>query len=188
MLSVSVVHGGSYARDLKDFWKIAEATAEQYGNTVDRSECRLVIHAHIAETRKEAIGQARVRAGKYQREYFEQTLGHPAAFDGPQDQIIDGMMERGAWCVGSPGDLVDYMHRLEESTVLVQATEWGTREQVLHSYELIARYVMPQFQGSVTSLIDSQRRSASIREELNVMREKAMTRAASDYESQRDPR
>ena len=191
VLSVSVVRGGSYARDLRDFWKIAEETAEQYGNTVDRSEWRLVIHAHIAETRKEAIEQARVRAGRYQREYFEQTLGHPPAFDGPQDQMIDVMMERGAWCVGSPDDLIEYMHRLEESTggfggLLVQATEWGTREQVMHSYELIARYVMPQFQGSIASLEDSQRRSASIREELDAMRQKAMTRATEDYESQRN--
>ncbi|MCH7800230.1 MAG: LLM class flavin-dependent oxidoreductase, partial [Chloroflexi bacterium] len=38
VLSVSVVRGGAYAQDMKDFWKIAEDTAEEYGNVMDRNE------------------------------------------------------------------------------------------------------------------------------------------------------
>ena len=75
MLSVSVIRGGSYARDMKDFWKIAEETAEQYGNVMDRNEWRLVIVCFLAETRKEALEQARVGAGRFQREYFRADAG-----------------------------------------------------------------------------------------------------------------
>ena len=150
VLSVSVVRGGSYARDLKDFWKIAEETAERYGNAVDRNEWRLVTIAFLADSRKEALEQARVGAGRFQREYFEQTLGADAT-DCPQDKIVDLMVERGAWCVGTPDDMIQRIHDLDESTggfggLLVQATEFGTREQVLRSYELMSRYVMPHFQ------------------------------------------
>ena len=192
VLSVSVVRGGSYARDLKDFWKIAEETAEQYGNTVDRDEWRLVTIAFLAETRKEAIEQARVGAGRFQREYFEQTLGADAT-DCPQDKIVDLMVENGAWCVGTPDDMIERIYQLDESTggfggLLVQATEFGTREQVLHSYELMSRYVMPHFQGSIASLNQSQTWSADIRGDLADLRTQAMERASADYDAQRASR
>jgi len=188
VLSVSVVRGGAYARDMKDFWKIAEDTAEEYGNVMDRNEWRLVVHVHLAESKKEAMAQAREKAGAYQREYFENTIGFPTNFKGPQDQIIDTMVENGAWCVGTPDDLVEQIHRLDESTggfggLMIQATEWGTREQVKHSYELIARYVMPQFQGSLVSLRNSQKQSADLKDELNILKEKAMQQATRDYET-----
>ena len=68
--------------------------------------------------------------------------------------------------------------------LLLQATEWGTREDVLHSYELIARYVMPEFQGSLTSLRSSQAWSAAIKEKLQAERTQAMERARADYADQ----
>ena len=190
VLSVSVVRGGAYARNMKDFWKIAEDTAEEYGNVMDRNEWRLVVHVHLAESKKEAMAQARERAGAYQREYFENTLGFQASFDGPQNQIIESMVENGAWCVGTPDDLVEQIHRLDESSggfggLMIQATEWGTREQVKHIYELIARYVMPQFQGSLVSLRNSQKQSADIKDELNVLKTRSLEQAAKDYEAQR---
>ena len=190
VLSVSVVGGGAYARNMKDFWKIAEDTAEEYGNVMDRNEWRLVVHVHLAESKKEAMAQARERAGAYQREYFENTLGFQASFDGPQNQIIESMVENGAWCVGTPDDLVEQIHRLDESSggfggLMIQATEWGTREQVKHSYELIARYVMPQFQGSLVSLRNSQKQSADLKDELNVLKTRSLEQAAKDYEAQR---
>ncbi|HIM90273.1 MAG TPA: LLM class flavin-dependent oxidoreductase [Dehalococcoidia bacterium] len=190
VLSLSVVRGGAYARNMKDFWKIAEDTAEEYGNVMDRNEWRLVVHVHLAESKKEAMAQARERAGAYQREYFENTLGFQASFDGPQNQIIESMVENGAWCVGTPDDLVEQIHRLDESSggfggLMIQATEWGTREQVKHSYELIARYVMPQFQGSLVSLRNSQKQSADLKDELNVLKTRSLEQAAKDYEAQR---
>ena len=187
VLSVSVVRGGAYARNMKDFWKIAEDTAEEYGNVMDRNEWRLVVHVHLAESKKEAMAQARERAGAYQREYFEETLGFQTTYEGPQNQIIESMVENGAWCVGTPDDLVELIHRLDESSggfggLMIQATEWGTREQVKHSYELIARYVMPQFQGSLVSLRNSQRQSADLKDELNILKAKALEQATRDYD------
>jgi len=122
-----------------------------------REDWRMAVHVYLADSRKEAMAHARLKAGRYQREYFEQTIGLPAVFDGPADKIIDEMVDRGAWCVGTPDDLIAHIERLDEESggfggLLITATEWGTREQVLHSYELIARYVKPHFQGSLTNL------------------------------------
>ena len=182
VLSLSVLASDAIRTTLKDFWKIAEDTAEEHGNTMDREDWRLVLHVFLAETRKEAIEQARVKAGQYQRGYFEDALGNPAPFDGPPDKIVDAMVDRGAWCVGTPDDLVEAIHRLDEESggfggLLIQATEWGTREQVFRSYELLARYVMPQFQGSMESLADSYGWAVDRCEELTTLRKASLEKA-----------
>ena len=177
---------GAAAPDLAKFWQIAEETAAEHGNSMNRDDWGIVLHVHLAETKKEAIEQARLASGRYQREYFENTLGLPQFYDGPSDQIVDYMVETDNWCVGTPDDLIANIHRLDEESggfgrLLIQATEWGTREQVLHSYELIARYVMPQFQGSITSLQESQAWSIAKKAELVKMNIKAMDKAKEAY-------
>ena len=88
--------------------------------------------------------------------------------------------------MGTPDDLIEHILRLDEESggfgrILVQATEWATREQVLHSYELIARHVMPRFQGSVASLVESNTWTADLRFELAGLATKAVDRAREDY-------
>ncbi len=124
--------------------------------------------------------------GRSQREYFENTIGM-AASEGSSDKIMDRMVEEGIWCIGTPDDLVDAIHRLDDlsggfGTLILLATEVGTREQMLHSYELIARYVMPKFQGSLDSLQLSQDFFAGIKGKLADERERALTLAGKDYE------
>ena len=169
---------------------MAEETAGEYGQTMDRKNWRLVLHVYLAESRKEAMAEARVAAGRYQREYFEGTLGNSSSFHGPQDQIIDHMVETGQWCVGTPDDLVEFILQLDKDSggfggILIQATEWATREQVLHSYELMARYVMPRFQDSLTSLTTSQKWSSERKEELQALRTRSLDRARQDYTATR---
>src|SRR5262245_62877978 len=132
------------------------------------------------------MDQARVGAGRYQREYFEETIGLPAVIDGPPDKIIDEMVDRGAWCVGTPDDLIAHIKRLDEQSggfggLLIQATEWGTREQVLHSYELIARYVKPHFQGSLANWHSSSVWSAAKKDEIMDLRAQAIEKAKQEY-------
>ena len=186
VLSVGIVPGASIVQNLREFWTIAEESAADHGNTVNREEWRVVFNVHLAESRKEAIEQARVGAGAHQREYSEKTLGRAAVGDGPADKIIDKMAESGAWCVGTPDDLIATIERLNEESggfggFLVGATEWATREQVLHSYELLARYVMPHFQNSLSSLEASQAWTSEKKDEFNAMRTKALDKAGQDY-------
>ena len=101
------------------------------------------------------------------------------------------MVEEGAWCVGTPDDLVDTINRLDEDSggfggILIQAVEWAaTREQIHRSYELMARYVMPQFQGSVTSLNRSQQWAAENRHDLMAMRTRSLDAATKRYEEKK---
>lgn len=185
ILSVSVIRDPGTAPNLREYWQIAEETAAKHGQTMHRADWRLVVHVHLADSRKEAMAQARVKAGRYQREYFEQTLGLFKT-DGPVDTIIDTMVEHGAWCVGTPDDLIAHIKRLDEESggfggFLIQATEWGTREQVLHSYELIARYVRPHFQGSLANLRASAAWASEKKDELIGLRAQAIEKAKRDY-------
>jgi limonene 1,2-monooxygenase len=190
VLSVSLIRDPGTAPNLKKFWDIAEETAAAHGQTMHREEWRLVVHVYLAESRKEAMAQARVGAGRYQREYFEQTLGLFQVSELSADKIIDTMVERGAWCVGTPDDLIAHIKRLDEESggfggFLVQATEWATREQVLHSYELISRYVKPQFQGSLANLRTSAAWTADKQQEIIALRTKAIDKAKQDYVTHR---
>ena len=186
VLSVSTLRGGAVRSNLNDFWKIGEQTAAEHGNTLDRNEWRLVVPTHLAETREGAIEQVRFGAGRFQREYFEDTMGFPSVHDGPPDEIVDVMVENDAWCVGTPDDLIAKIKRLDEESggfggLLIQATEWTTRENVLHSFELVARYVMPEFQGSLTSLKASQMWAGEKRRELMELRDQAIEKAGRAY-------
>jgi limonene 1,2-monooxygenase len=172
VLSLSLPRGSTSETALRDFWAIAERTAAEHGRGMNRKDWRIVIHVHLAETREQAQAEARDKSGHYQRDYFETTLGHDRSVDGPMDTIMDTMVQRHLWCVGTPDDLVDMIHRLDDKSggfggLMIQATEWAGREQVFRSYELVARYVMPQFQGSLRGLQASQaatsRESAAIR-------------------------
>jgi limonene 1,2-monooxygenase len=190
VLSLSVLLRGSIATKLSDFWKIAEETAAEHGNTMDRSEWRLVTHVFLADSRKEAFAQAREKAGHYRRTYFENTLGQDVVFDGPVDKVIDAMVDVGAWCVGTPDDLIATIDRMDEDSggfggLLIQAAEWGTREQVLHSYELLARYVMPRFQGSLDSLAASHTDAVENRDRLGELRVQSLEKAKRAYTERR---
>jgi limonene 1,2-monooxygenase len=172
--------------DLKALWAIAEESAAEHGQTVNRDDWRLVLPVHLAESRKEAFEQARLGAGRYQREYFEHTMGRQTVIEGPLEKVIEGMVERGAWIVGTPDDCIEGIKRLEERSggfggFLVQAVDWAPREHVLHSYELLARHVMPHFQGTALSTAASNEWAYQRRETLMAGRNQAIDRAKQAY-------
>ena len=185
VLSVSSPRGDS---TLKDFWEIAERTAVENGKTVSREDWRLTLHVHLAETREEALAQVRTRSGAFWRDYFEGTMGFPRPFESSKDEIVDGMNERHIWCVGTPDDLIAAIHRLDENSggfggLLVTTVDWATREQVRHSYELLARYVKPVFQGSLVSLQASQAEAERQALAVQELRDSAVAKARASYQA-----
>jgi limonene 1,2-monooxygenase len=96
------------------------------------------------------------------------------------------MADAGFWIVGTPDDCVEGIKRLEERSggyggFLVQTIDWAPRDKMLRSYELLARYVMPQFQGSVLSTAASNRWAFERRETLMAGRTRAIDQARQDY-------
>ena len=172
--------------DLAGLWSIAEESAAEHGQTVNRDDWRLTVPVHLAESREAAMNEARLGAGRYLREYSEGTNGRKAGFDGPLEKIIDHMVEAGSWIVGTPDDCIEGIKRLDEQSggfggFLVQTIDWAPREKILNSYELLARYVMPEFQGTVASIASSNRWAAERKEMLVDGRVRAIDRAKQAY-------
>ena len=176
--------------DLRNLWTIAEESAAEHGQEVRREDWRLVLPVHLAETREEALAEARMGAGRYLREYSEGTNGRRPVFDGPLDKVIDFMADAGYWIVGTPDDCIEGIKRLDEQSggyggFMVQTVDWAPRDKMLRSYELLARYVMPQFQGSVLSTAASNHWARERRDTLMAGRTSAIERARQDYAASR---
>jgi limonene 1,2-monooxygenase len=145
---------------LAEQWKIGEETAARHGKRMDRAAWRLVTNVHVAEDDELALRQ--VTAGERHETvtYFEETLGRPPGRS--DDPLRDGV-QMGTTLVGSPDTVAAGIKRLLTLTqggtggILFRAQEWANREITLKSYELFARYVMPQFQGSLDTVVDSNR-------------------------------
>ena len=188
VLSLAVARGPRGPIDLQRHWAIAEEAAAESGTTVSRRDWRLVVPIHLAETRAEAIEDARAGAGRHLFDYVEAVTGRPAPVAGPPEEAIEQMVERGAWIVGTPDDAIAGIEALLERSggfggLLVWANEWAPWPKVLRSYELLARYVIPRFQGSLVG-VDASHAIARDRAAagLNDLRTAAVEAAQRSYE------
>ena len=182
----SVDPAASQQANLKHLWDIAEESAAEHNQSVSRDDWRLCIPIHLAETRQQALDEARMGAGYYLREYTEQTNGRKSGFDGPVEKIVDHMTDSGAWVIGTPDDCVDAIRKLDEQSggfggLLALTIDWAPREAILRSFELLARYVMPQFQGSALGTKASQDWARARQDALVRGRVRAIERAQQTY-------
>lgn len=176
--------------NLKFLWDVAEESAAEHNQTVDRFDWRLTVPVHLAESREKAFEEARLGAGRFLREYTEGTNGRKAAFDGPLEEVIDHMADTNSWIIGTPDDCIEGILKLEEQSggfggFLVQAIDWAPRDRILNSFELLARYVMPRFQGSLVGLENSNQWAKSRQETLVQGRTRAIDRARQVYADSR---
>ncbi len=133
-------------------WSFAEDAAAKAGRTVDRKNWRVLMTWHIAETREEARVQAREGLQRWHNEYNVGTLMRPGAvaYDTP-DQAVDAIAfgEGAAGVVGTPDDLVKAIRDLYQvsggfGAVIGFAHDWANRENTARSWDLVARYVIPE--------------------------------------------
>jgi limonene 1,2-monooxygenase len=143
-------------------WDIAEERAAQFGTTVDRKKWRLVGPMHIAETKEQAY--ADVQFGLEQWiDYFTRVAALPIAPDtSTAEEMADTVNASGFGVIGTPDDAIAQIERLIEQSnggfgaFLNMAHDWADTEQTRKSYELMARYVFPRFQGSAVSTTRSR--------------------------------
>jgi limonene 1,2-monooxygenase len=182
VLSLTVAKSSGGATDLRRQWEEAERSAEVAGAHVDRSNWRLVIPVHIAETRRQALDETRAGGARHMLEYVEATTGRPCPVPGPPEQIVEQMADLGAWVIGTPDDLIEAISGLREmsggfGTVLFWGHEWAPIDAVRRSHELIARYVMPYFQGALSGLAASNTLMRAEASRLHELRSEATAKA-----------
>ncbi|WP_082515543.1 LLM class flavin-dependent oxidoreductase [Sphingomonas sp. Leaf412] len=159
VLSIGATQAGGF-NALATNWAIAEDAARDAGHAMDRDQWRLVGPVHIARTTEEARAQVRFGIEEWLY-YFREVAALPLA---PQDgsDPVDSLVNSGMAIVGTPDDAVRQIARLQEQSggfgaFLTLDTNWADWADKKASYELIARHVMPHFQGSNTN------RDASLR-------------------------
>jgi len=190
VLQLGAAIGVRGAVDLRAQWQIGQQAAAEAGKTLRREQWSLVIPIHLAETRRDAFDQAREGAAAYLIDYFEMILGRPCPVDGPREKVIEQMAESGTWIIGTPDDCIAGIRHYQELTggfggLLVLAHEWASREATWRSYELLARYVMPRFQGSLAGIERSAAWAAGHAQAFRARANEAIEQAHRAYESQR---
>ena len=152
-------------------WGFAEEAAAQHGSTVDRADWRVLMAFHLAETARAGAQRGRPRAAPLAQR-VQRRHPRPARRGGRRGPVGrcsrrptgGGADGAGTAVIGTPDDMVAMIRTLQETTggfgvVLGFAHDWANREATLRSWELFARYVIPEITGRDDAT--SGRRSAS---------------------------
>ena len=158
LLSIGATSAGGF-NALSTNWAICEDTAKDNGRTVDRSAWRLVGPVHIAETREKARANVRFGLEKWLY-YFREVAALPLAPTDGSDPV-DALIASGMAVIGTPDDAIAQIERLQQQSggfgaFLQLGHNWADFENTKKSYEMMARYVFPKFQGL------NENRSASL--------------------------
>ncbi|MFQ5697563.1 MAG: LLM class flavin-dependent oxidoreductase [Myxococcota bacterium] len=152
LLAIGATTQGGF-NALYENWKIYEQKCAEHGREPDRSAWRLVGPMHVAETRDRARENVKFGLGDWLH-YFQEIAALPLApASGSLDEAIDMLVDQGFAVIGTPDDAAAQVERLIERSnggfgaFLQLAHNWANWEDTQKSYQLFARYVMPDFQS-----------------------------------------
>jgi limonene 1,2-monooxygenase len=151
MLSIGGTSDESVAAQIEN-WRRCEEAAAEHGQAVDRRNWRIVTFLHIAETAAKARDNVMFGLPAF-ADYFAKVPPSALVPPGTKDPLdyVTGMRMA---AVGTPDDAIAHIERLLDGTkgfgvVLEFATNWANWENTKTHYEMMARYVIPHFQGAL---------------------------------------
>ncbi len=154
--------------DLNQQWQVYEQEANNAGHSVSRDDWRLGnVPVYVAESMEQAKADVAEGAMREAREYFfhsglkttyEVYPGQPAS-----EITFDQVAAQRGWIIGDPDHCVRRIRELQNATggfggLLMLSIDWTSKEKWYRSLELFARYVMPQFKGTLTGIQSSYER------------------------------
>jgi limonene 1,2-monooxygenase len=138
---------------LADMWALTQETAEKHGKVVNRSQWRMVLQMHIAESREQAIEDVRFGFEQWV-DYLSGISGVPMPAKGAhKDDLTHAFIDSGACVIGTPDEAIAAIEGHLKTTggfgcAMLMAHNWANSRATSDSYELVARYVMPHFQNA----------------------------------------
>src|ERR1700751_3025216 len=147
-------------------WEFAEDSARKHGTTVSRADWRVLLTWHVAESREQARAEAGAGLMRWHNEYNVGTLQRPGL---EPFKSIDEALEKTAGGVGisastlgTPDHLVTTIRTLMEvsggvGTIIGFVHDWANPENTRRSWDMVARYVIPEINGYVTKLRESEK-------------------------------
>ena len=151
MLSMAA-SGGEGFELLPSHWAVCEQFASEHGQPVDRTNWRLVVPMHLAETREQAradMGHGLLKLVRYFEKLGNADLPFSKSVDAAIDQWCnEGLLLLGRAVIGTPEDAVARIEELEKQSggfgaILLLAHDCADPVATRRSYELFASYVMP---------------------------------------------
>ena len=120
---------------------------------------------HVAETREKAREEAKHGLMHWHNEYIVGTLQRPGdgPFNSPDEAVDKTAFEDGsASVIGTPDDLVKVIKDVYAKsggfgTVVGFVHDWANIENTMRSWDMVARYVIPEINGYVAKLRESQK-------------------------------
>ena len=187
MLSVGATTAAGFDA-LALHWNVLEEQARRHGKAVDRSKWRLVGMVHCAETMEQAYRDVEYGIEQW-FDYFQAVAAFPQmSMPGSNvKEMIAYINESGLGAIGTPDMCIAQIERLQAQSnggfgaYLMLAHNWANRDATLRSYELIARHVMPRFQGHHRATLDAADRARDARPALAEVHAKAVEAATQRY-------
>jgi limonene 1,2-monooxygenase len=150
---------------LSQQWEFAEDSAKKHGTTVNRADWRVLMSWHIAETREQAYREAGAGLMRWHNEYNVGTLMRPGLepFKSVDDALEKSAIgENASAAIGTPDDLVKAIKRVMTisggaGAIVGFAHDWANPENTRRSWDMVARYVIPEINGFIDGLRKSQR-------------------------------
>lgn len=179
---------------LANTWNVTTAEADKHGQSVDRADWSIVGNVHIAETYEQAVEDTRFGLRDF-LEYRHVVTPMKMIAEGEDvshEELVRRVNESGYGCIGGPAEAIAYIGKLIErtggfGTFLLTSLDWGNAESTSRMYEVIAREVMPVFQGSCESLERSYRWTQERKEGFSDRFHAGIDKAKADYARQNQP-
>jgi limonene 1,2-monooxygenase len=168
-----------------------EERARTFGTRVDRAKWRLVGLVHCAETEEQAHRDVQFGIEQWFK-YFQTVAAFPqmAVSGNIPREMIDFVNTSGLGAIGTPDMCVAQIDRLIKQSnggfgaYLMLAHEWANPEATRRNYELIARHVMPRFQGQAASTLAAKARAEAGRPELAAEQARAVQAMTDKHKSE----
>lgn len=155
---ISMASSAEGAADaLTNQWDLVESNAAQHGTEVSRKRWRLTSNMYIAESEEQALED--IRHGFMQwYDYYQKNTFHPM-FEWQYETFeerLEYLRMAGMVVIGTPDDAIDVISRFQEMSggfgCHVQFHhEWASWENMKRHHTMFAQYVMPHFQGQLSS-------------------------------------
>ena len=171
-------------------WGVVRDQAAKVGrDEPDRADWRVLSIMHIADSREQAIEDCTYGLQDFAN-YFGAAGFVPLAntVDGAQTpyEFVENYAAGGNCCIGTPDDAIAHIEDLLErsggfGTLLILGHDWAPPAATYHSYELLARKVIPHFKGQLQAARSSHEWAKSHRDQLIGRAGEAVVKAITEH-------
>jgi limonene 1,2-monooxygenase len=144
-------------------WSFAEESAVKHNQVVDRANWRVMFNWHIAETREKAFEEVEHGLLRWHNDYTVGTLQR-VGVDPFKDTAaaIEALAyaEGSAAVIGTPDDLIARIKEMTKVTggfgvAIGFVNDWASPANTAKSWDMVARYVIPEVNGQLDSMRES---------------------------------